>query len=82
MISSSSMRYLQRQRIFLPPYHAAKYYPGGSKVHTRPVAHLPEEFPADTPARRVLTQLESQRVPYKSVPGKDQDCEGCTAPNA
>lgn len=77
MISSSSMRYLQRRRIFVPPYHGAQYAMGGSKVHTRPVAYLPEEFSADTPAKRVLTQDESQRVPYKDVVGSDQNCQGC-----
>lgn len=82
MISSASMRFLQRRRVFQPPYHGAKYYPGQSRVHFRPVRYLPEEFPADTVARRVLTQDESQRVPYQGVVGPDQDCQGCTANNA
>lgn len=82
MISRSSMQFLQRQRIITPLYPGAKYYPGSSRVHFRPVRFLPETLSADTPARRVLTQLESQRVPLKSVVGTDQDCGGCTAPNA
>lgn len=78
MPSRSSMAFLQRQRIFPgTSLHTAKYYPGASAVHRRPIVYSPYAFGPDTPATRVLTQIDKQRLPYQPVVGTDQPCETC-----
>lgn len=78
MASCSGLPYLQRQRILASRFlHTAKYYPGASPVHRRPIVYNPEAFTPDTPGTRVLTQTEQLRLPYRRAVGTDQGCEGC-----
>lgn len=66
-MSSSSLGYLERKRIFLPLRQRPLFAPGASKVHTRPVRHLPDLLGADHPADRLLSQTEADRIPYEGA---------------
>lgn len=67
MATRSSLEWLQRHRILAAPQ------PGGGQFgehalnsHFRPIVPLSELKPLDTPARRVLTQKEEDRLPFTS----------------
>jgi hypothetical protein len=67
MPSKSSADYLERKRIFTPPTAGKGLFATNSlRSHSRPVSPLPELLPADTPAYRVLTQEEKDRIAYIS----------------
>lgn len=68
-MSSASCDYLERKRIFLPLRQRPLFAPGASKVHTRPVRHLPALLCNDGPANRILTQEEKDRIPYQEDAG-------------
>jgi hypothetical protein len=63
-MSKSSLGYLERKRIFLPLRQRPLFMPGASKVHTRPVRHLPALLGDDLPSDRILSQEEKDRIPY------------------
>jgi len=77
-MSRSSLGYLERKRIFLPLRQRPLFAPGASKVHTRPVRHLPALLGDDTPASRILLQEEKDRVPYQGEGGCCPETEGGT----
>jgi hypothetical protein len=67
MPSKSSADYLERKRVFLPPTAGKGLFVTNSlRSHSRPVSPLPELLQEDTPARRVLTQEEKDRIAYTS----------------
>lgn len=77
MASRNSMAFLQRQNIFQPPVrHTAKFATNSQLSHFRPIVHSADLFGPDRPARRVLTQDLTQRIPYQPVPDSITPCGG------
>lgn len=64
MASRNSLDYLERRRRFVPPAGRGLFATNSLHSHARPVRHLPDLLPPDTPLYRVITQLEAERVPY------------------
>ncbi len=64
MPSQSSAEYLERRKIFLRPIPGGRFATDSLQSHRRAVAPLPQLLPADTPAGRVLTQKQEERIPY------------------
>ena len=70
-ISRSGTHYLERKQVFLSKRPRPRYVTKTLKSHFRPIFHLPELQAVDSPNNRVITQVESDRVPCE--PLGDQD---------
>jgi hypothetical protein len=60
----SGTYYLYRQRLLQPTQSSGRCSPGSLHSHNRPVPTLPALKGPDTPASRVTTVVESDRVAY------------------
>jgi hypothetical protein len=69
MASKSAMDFLYRQRVFSTPptLHEPFFATNSLHSHFRPVKPHPCLLGPDTPASRVVTQKEEDRVPYLPV---------------
>jgi hypothetical protein len=68
-MSTSGLPYLERKRIMSPVRARPRYQADALRSHFRPVKHLPVLLGPDSPATRVLTQDDRDRIPYLPVTG-------------
>lgn len=63
-VTRASMYFMERRRILTGSRHRPTFTCKGTSSHRRPVEYLPDMLQADTPQSRVLTQKQTERVPY------------------
>ena len=63
-MGQASMSFLERQKIFLRPSGQGAFAMDSLHSHKRPVKPLPVLLEPDTPLRRIVTQMDRDRLAW------------------